>query len=84
MLVLSRKPNEEILIGDNIRLTVVSIQGNQVKLGFTAPSDVTIFRSELIEGGTNHATVGATAEPPSANMGISRRVRRREASWNGR
>lgn len=82
MLVLSRKPNEEILIGDNIRLTVVSIQGNQVKLGFTAPSDVTIFRSELIEG-SNHApaTVGAAPEAAGANSGIARHVRRREPSW---
>ena len=35
MLVLSREQGEEIIIGDNIRLTVVAIRGNQVRLGFT-------------------------------------------------
>jgi carbon storage regulator CsrA len=48
MLVLSRKIGEEIIIGDNIRVTVVAIRNNHVRLGFTAPNDVTIFRSEIV------------------------------------
>jgi carbon storage regulator len=52
MLVLSRKLNEQIIIGDNIRVTVVSIRGNQVRLGFEAPPEVLIFRDELC---TEHA-----------------------------
>ncbi len=47
MLVLSRKVNEQIIIGDDIRMTVVSIRGNQVRLGFEAPQSVPIFRDEL-------------------------------------
>ncbi len=47
MLVLSRKVDEQIIIGDNIRVTVVSIRGNQVRLGFEAPPSVPIFREEL-------------------------------------
>jgi carbon storage regulator len=47
MLVLSRKPGEGVVIGDNTRLTVVAIRGNQVCLGFTAPPDVSIQREEL-------------------------------------
>jgi len=48
MLVLSRKQNEQIIIGDNIRITVVAIRGNQVRLGFEAPRDVSIQRQELV------------------------------------
>ena len=47
MLVPSRKVGEEIIIGDNIRVTVVSVRPNVVRLGFTAPDNVAIFRSEI-------------------------------------
>ena len=47
MLVLSRKLGQEVVIGDNIRLTVVAIQGNRVRLGFTAPAGVAVRREEL-------------------------------------
>jgi carbon storage regulator len=47
MLVLCRKLGEEIVIGDNIRLAVVAIHGNHVRLGITAPQDVSIRREEL-------------------------------------
>lgn len=47
MLVLSRKIGEEIIIGDNVRVMVVAIRGNQVRLGFSAPGEVTIHRAEL-------------------------------------
>jgi carbon storage regulator len=47
MLVLTRKVGEEIIIGDNIRVTVVAIHGNQIRLGFTAPPEVPIRREEL-------------------------------------
>jgi carbon storage regulator len=49
MLVLSRKPGEEILVGDNIRITVVEVNGGRVKIGVEAPADVVIHRSELRE-----------------------------------
>lgn len=47
MLVLSRKLNESIIIDGDIRITVVSIRGNQVRLGFEAPERTKIFREEL-------------------------------------
>lgn len=49
MLVLSRKLNEEILIGDNIRLKVIRLEGNVVKIGIEAPADVKIIRPDAIE-----------------------------------
>ena len=47
MLVLARKTDESILIGDNIHVKVISIEKGVVKLGIEAPSDVTIIRDEL-------------------------------------
>lgn len=48
MLVLSRKPGEKLLIGDNITVTVLAVHGNHIQLGFEAPKQVNIKRSELI------------------------------------
>lgn len=47
MLVLSRKTDEQILVGDNITITVRRISGNRVVLGIKAPDDVRILRQEL-------------------------------------
>lgn len=49
MLVLSRKPGERILIGDDISVTVVRIGPNTVRLGIDAPKDKNIVREELCE-----------------------------------
>lgn len=47
MLVLTRKAGEKILIGDNISVMVVAVQGNRIRIGIDAPGDVKIVRSEL-------------------------------------
>ena len=47
MLVLSRKQDEKIMIGDNITLMVISIQGDKVRLGIDAPKEVSIHREEV-------------------------------------
>jgi carbon storage regulator len=47
MLVLSRKRDEAIVIGDEIKITVVKMKGNAVRLGIEAPQAVTIRRGEL-------------------------------------
>ncbi|HVJ86378.1 MAG TPA: carbon storage regulator [Caulifigura sp.] len=59
MLVLSRKPGERILIGDNVAITVVRIGPNSVRLGIDAPRDMNIVREELCQAGGHAAeTVG--------------------------
>jgi len=47
MLVLSRRENERIQLGDSIVLTVVKVAGDRVRLGIEAPADVLILRTEL-------------------------------------
>jgi len=49
MLVLSRHLNESIMIGDDIEITVVEIRGNKVRLGITAPKDISVDRKEVHE-----------------------------------
>ncbi|MEZ6128020.1 MAG: carbon storage regulator CsrA [Planctomycetaceae bacterium] len=49
MLVLSRKKDEKIVIGDNITLMVIEIRGDKVRLGIDAPRDVTVHREEIYE-----------------------------------
>ncbi len=47
MLVLSRKEGQRIMIGENIEVVVVAVNGNVVQLGFNAPRDVPIHREEI-------------------------------------
>lgn len=47
MLVLSRKPGEQVYIGNHITITVVEIKGNRVRIGIDAPGDVSVLRAEL-------------------------------------
>ena len=48
MLVLTRHLSEQIVIGDDIVLTVVAINGDRVRIGIDAPKDVPVFRKELL------------------------------------
>lgn len=52
MLVLSRKVNEVLLIGDNIKITVIRIGPNTVRLGIDAPRHINVVREELIDAPT--------------------------------
>jgi carbon storage regulator len=49
MLVLSRKPSQQIMVGPDIVITIVKIDRNHVRLGIQAPSDITILRHELAD-----------------------------------
>lgn len=47
MLILTRRAGESIYIGDDVRITVLSVQGRQVKLGLTLPGDMVVYREEV-------------------------------------
>ena len=73
MLVLTRKLMEKLYIGDDVCVTVVRLEGGQVRLGIEAPREVAVVRAELIDGRANAPRDGegspdgpATAPPPMA------------------
>ena len=47
MLILTRRPGESLYLGENIRITVLGIQGRQVKLGLDVPKETTVYREEV-------------------------------------
>ncbi|TDL32583.1 carbon storage regulator [Jeotgalibacillus sp. S-D1] len=49
MLVLTRKAGESILIGSEIELKIISVQGDQMKIGISAPKNIEVLRKELVE-----------------------------------
>jgi carbon storage regulator len=76
MLVLTRGIGEEIVIADNIQVTVLAVNGRRVRLGVTAPRSVPVARRELLEGRPNGA--GAPTDGTDGKRrDIPLRVRRR-------
>lgn len=77
MLVLTRKSNQSIMIGDDIEISVLSIMGEKVRIGIQAPRDIPVFRKEVYleiqnerdgetaDAGAATAPVAAPAETPS-------------------
>ena len=61
MLVLSRKRDERIVIGDNIVITVVDVRGDKVRLGIEAPKEVPVHRLEVLEA-LKRSAAPATAD----------------------
>ena len=47
MLVLTRKPNESIMIGDQVEVSVLSVSGEKVRIGIEAPREIPVFRKEV-------------------------------------
>jgi carbon storage regulator len=62
MLVLTRKPGQSIMIGDGVEVQVLSVAGEKVRLGITAPRDVSIFRNEVYDRIENQNAAEAPEE----------------------
>jgi carbon storage regulator len=63
MLILSRRPNESVHIGRDVKVTVLGIRGNQVRIGITAPKNVTVDREEVHARKQREHTLSVTAVP---------------------
>jgi len=73
MLVLTRKSNQSIMIGDDIEVTVLAIMGEKVRIGIQAPRDVPVFRKEVyleIQQERSDDNKGAREEVDAALRGL--------------
>lgn len=64
MLILTRRIDESLVIGDDVTITILGIKGNQVRIGVAAPKDVSVHREELAEKPTTVPKGGYIAHPP--------------------
>jgi carbon storage regulator len=74
MLVLTRKPGQSIMIGDGVEVQVLSVAGEKVRLGITAPREVSIFRNEVydrIESEAASGSSGGEEEDESTNAAVA-------------
>lgn len=59
MLKLTRRPGEQLIIGDNIVIRILDVSGNQVRIGISAPKEISVLRDELLERMLDDALVAS-------------------------
>jgi carbon storage regulator len=71
MLILSRKVDEKVVIGDDIKISIIEIRGDQVRIGIDAPKKVKVFRQEVYDAikAENKAASKSATVIPSVNFG---------------
>jgi carbon storage regulator len=67
MLVLSRRRNESIQIGDDVKVTILDVQGDKVRLGIEAPPHVSVHREEVAESIAQEKQLKAKSNPEVSN-----------------
>lgn len=74
MLILSRKVNEKIMIGNDVAISVIEIRGDQVKIGVDAPRSVKVYRREVFDAimAENRAAAESAASFPEVDLGAER------------
>jgi carbon storage regulator len=74
MLVLTRKPGQSIMIGDGVEVQVLSVAGEKVRLGITAPRDVSIFRNEVYDRIENESSSTGSSDADEDDAGANEAV----------
>ena len=59
MLILTRRVGENVMIGDNVQVAVLSVKGNQVRVGIEAPKTIPVIREELLTRDQNQTAIPA-------------------------
>jgi carbon storage regulator len=74
MLILSRKLNEKIIVGNEIEISVIEIKGDQVRIGVNAPKNVKVFRKEVFDAiqAENRAAAQSPATLPELDFSIKK------------
>jgi carbon storage regulator len=74
MLILSRKINEKIMIGEDISVSIIEIRGDQVRIGVDAPKTVKVFRQEVFDAIKAENKAAAQSSPvfPEFDLGVKR------------
>lgn len=71
MLVLTRRSNQSIMIGDEVEVTILAVSGEKVRIGISAPDDVPVFRKEVfLRIEAENETNGAGEEPTLPGLSI--------------
>ena len=70
MLILQRRTGESLVIGEDIRVSVVSIEGGRVRLAISAPPEVSILRSELLDAKLANQDSAAEEAAPTELLGL--------------
>jgi len=70
MLILSRKVDEKVIIGDDIKISIIEIRGDQVRIGIDAPKKVKVFRQEVYDAikAENKAASKSVTVIPNVNF----------------
>jgi carbon storage regulator len=71
MLILSRKVNEKVMIGDDISISIIEVRGDQVRIGVDAPRTVKVYRQEVYDAikAENKAASESALEIPRLDFG---------------